>query len=102
MKIKKGDTVMAIVGKDKGKTGKVLRVFPREGKAIVERVAMIKKSMRKTRQDQQGGIVQMESPLAISNLALYCKSCTRPARVGVSTLSDGTKARICKKCKEMI
>jgi large subunit ribosomal protein L24 len=102
MKIKKGDTVMALAGKDRGKTGKVLRVFPQKQTVIVEGVNFVKKSMRKTRQDQQGGIVQRENPMRISNLAIFCKSCNRPTRVGLSILSDGTKSRFCRKCKEMV
>ena len=93
---------MALAGKDRGKTGKVLRVFPQKQTVIVEGVNFVKKCMRKTRQDQQGGIVQRENPMRISNLAIYCKSCNRPARVGLSILSDGTKSRFCRKCKEMI
>lgn len=102
VKIRKGDTVKALAGKDKGKTGKVLRVFPQKQTVIVEGVNFIKKAMRKTRQDQQGGIIQRENPMRISNIAVFCKSCNRATRIGISTLSDGTKSRFCKKCKEMI
>ncbi len=102
LKIRKGDTVTALSGKDKGKTGKVLRIFPQKGTAIVEGVNFVKKCMRKTRQDQQGGIIQRENPIRISKLAIQCKSCNRPTRIGLSLLSDGTKSRFCKKCKEMV
>lgn len=102
IRIKRGDVVMALVGKDRGKTGKVLKIFPQEGRVIVEGVNFVKKSMRKTRQDQQGGIIQRENPIVISNLALFCKSCNRPTRIGITVLSDGTKSRFCKKCKEML
>lgn len=101
-KIRKDDIVMALAGKDKGKTGKVLKVFPQSSRAIVEGINFVKKSMRKTRQDQQGGIIQRENPINISNLAIFCKSCSRSTRVGLSVLSDGTKSRFCKRCKEMI
>jgi large subunit ribosomal protein L24 len=101
-KLKKGDTVMALSGKDRGKTGKVLRILPFRAMAIVEGINLVKKSMRKTQQDQQGGIVERENPMRLSNLALYCKNCNKPTRVGVSKLSDGTKSRFCKKCKEMV
>ena len=102
-KIRKGDTVSTIAGRDKGKTGKVLRVFPLKGRALVESVNFTKKAMRKNRQDPQaGGIVQREAPIRISNLALFCKSCNKPTRVGISTLSDGTKSRFCKRCKELV
>lgn len=102
LKIRKNDTVMVITGKDKGKTGKVLKIFKVESRVIVEGVNFVKKHMRKRSQEQQGGIVQTESPIQISNLAIYCKSCTRPTRAGLTVLSDGTKSRFCKKCKEVI
>lgn len=102
-KIKKGDVVMALAGKDNGKTGKVLRIFPGEGKVVVEGVNFVKKAMRRTRQDQQqGGIVERENPMRLSNVALVCKSCNKPTRIGVSKLSDGSKSRFCKKCKEIV
>ncbi len=101
-KLKKNDTVIAIAGKDKGKSGKVLRILPGQSKAIVEGINMVKKSMRKRSQEQQGGIIQRENPMQISNLAILCKSCSKPTRVGISSLSDGSKSRFCKKCKEII
>lgn len=103
MKLKKGDTVVALSGRDRGKSGKILKVFPRKATVIVEGVNMVKKHMRRTRQDQQqGGIIHRESPMRISKLAILCKSCNKPARIGVSKLSDGSKSRFCKKCKEII
>ncbi len=102
IRLKKGDTVMALSGKDRGKTGKILKIFPRKSTAIVEGVNMVKKHMRRTRQDQQqGGIIERESPMRVNKLALLCKSCNRPTRIGVSKLSDGSKSRFCKKCKEI-
>ncbi|MDD5019490.1 MAG: 50S ribosomal protein L24 [Candidatus Omnitrophica bacterium] len=100
-KIRKGDTVAVITGKDKGKKGKVLRVLPEAGKVLVEGINFVKKHQRKTRQDQQeAGIVQVERPVYVSNLMVVCKNCQVPARVGFSILKDKTKARICKKCNE--
>ncbi|MBL7069532.1 MAG: 50S ribosomal protein L24 [Candidatus Omnitrophica bacterium] len=101
-RLRKGDTVITLAGKDKGKTGKILKIFPQEGRAVVEGVNFVKKHMRKTRQDQQGGIIERENPITISNIALFCKSCNRPTRIGATLLSDGSKSRFCKKCKEMI
>ena len=101
-KIRKGDTVMVLAGKDNGKKGKVLRVLPKKGRAIVEKVNFVKKHIKRRREDQQAGIVQVENPIQISNLALICKGCNRPTRVGYSRLADGTKSRFCKKCKEMV
>jgi large subunit ribosomal protein L24 len=101
-KIRKNDTVIVLAGKDRGKSGKVLKVFPGENRAVVEGVNFVKKHMRRTREDQQGGIIQKEALVAISNLAILCKGCNRPTRIGTKTLSDGTKSRYCKKCSEAI
>ena len=101
-KIKKNDTVKIITGKDKGKTGKVINVFPGNGRALVQGLNLVKKHARRTREDQQGGIIQKESPVDVSNLMVVCQKCGKPTRVGFSLLSDGTKTRICRKCKEII
>lgn len=101
-KIKKGDTVYILTGKDKGKTGKVLKVMLKNNKALVERINLAKKHMRRRSEEQQGGIVEIEKPLNISNLALHCKQCNRPTRVGFTVLKDGSKSRFCKKCQEVI
>jgi len=101
-KIRKGDLVQVIKGKDAGKRGKVLKVYPGQGRVIVEGVNFLKKHKRRTQQDQQGGIVSIEAPLAISNLMLVCKSCSKPVRVGFMVQQDGSKVRFCKSCKEVI
>lgn len=101
-KIKKSDIVYVLAGRDNGKTGKVFKVFPERGRALVEGINYVKKHARKTKQDQQGGIIQKESSIHLSNLALFCKTCNKPARIGVNVLADGTKSRFCKKCKEVI
>lgn len=101
-KIKKNDIVYVLAGRDAGKTGKVFRVYTKKGLALVEGVNYVKKHARKTKQDQQGGIVQKESSIHLSNLSLLCKTCNKPASVGVNILADGTRARYCKRCKEVI
>ncbi len=101
-KIKKNDTVKISTGKDKGKTGKVLTVFPDTERVLVQGLNLVKKHTRRTKEDQQGGVIQRESPIHVSNLMVVCQKCAKPTRVGFSTLSDGTKTRICKKCKELI
>jgi len=101
-KIKKSDTVYVLAGKDKGKTGRVFRVFPKKGRALVEGINYVKKHAKKSQQNQQGGIMQKESPIHLSNLALLCKTCNKFARVGINVLADGTKTRYCKRCKEVI
>ena len=100
--IKKDDTVKILAGKDKGKTGKVLKVFPDDNRAIVQGINFAIKHQRKTKQDDQGGIIHKESPINISNLAVVCKGCNRPVRVGMDILGDGSKVRYCKKCKEVL
>jgi len=101
-KIKKNDMVYVLAGKDRGKTGRVFRVYPSKGRALVEGINYVKKHARKSQADQKGGIIQKEMPLHLSNLALHCKNCNKSARVGISVLADGTKSRFCKRCKEAI
>jgi large subunit ribosomal protein L24 len=101
-KIKKGDTVQILKGKDRGKKGKVLEVLSEENRCLIQGLNMVKAFRRKTQQDQQGGVVSMEAPINISNVMLVCKSCNRPSRTGFTVLKDGTKTRICKACKEPI
>lgn len=101
-RIKKNDIVKILAGRDKGKTGKILTIFPKALKALVQGINMVKKHARKTQNDPQGGIIQKESPISLSNLMIVCQKCSKPTRVGFNTLSDGTKVRICKKCKEII
>jgi len=101
-KIRKNDVVYVLAGRDKGKTGKVFKVMPEKGRALVEGVNYVKKHTRKAKADQQGGIVQMESAIHISNIALFCKSCNKASHVGINILADGTRTRYCKRCKEAI
>jgi len=101
IKIRKNDTVAVLAGKDKGKTGKVLAVISAKNRAIVEGINFVKRHTRKTGQDKQGGVIQKEAAINISNLALFCKRCNRSAKVGVSVLQDETKSRFCKKCNEV-
>ena len=101
-KIRKGDTVQVIKGKDTGKKGKVIFMLLEGRRALVEGINLVKKHKRQTRQDQKGGIVSIEAPISTSNLMLFCKNCQKPSRVGFSVLSDKTKTRICKICKEAI
>ena len=102
MKIKKNDTVTVIAGKDRGKKGRVLQVFPDEGRVLVEAVQYRKVHRRPTRDNPKGGIVQMETRVAASNVMLVCPRCGKPARVGFTFLADGTKQRACKRCREIL
>lgn len=96
--IKKGDVVQVLKGKDRGKKGKVITVFVAAGKALVEGCNLAKKHRRQTRQDQKGGIVDIEVPVALANLGIVCKACDKPVRVGFKTAKDGAKERVCKRC----
>ncbi len=98
MKIKKGDKIIVISGKDKGKTGKVLNVFPVASKIIVEGVNIKKKHMRPKKEGQKGQIIQMPSLISVSNVKLVCTKCEKPTRVGYKFLENKNKIRICKKC----
>lgn len=100
--IKKDDKVMVIAGKEKGKTGKVLRILPKKDRAVVEKVNFIKRHMRPGAHSRQGGIVEKENPINISNLMVVCGKCTDPTRVGWRVLEDGSRVRYCKKCDEII
>jgi large subunit ribosomal protein L24 len=101
-RIKKNDTVMIVAGKDKGKSGKVLRVIPKREGAIVEKLNMVKRHMKPNQMNRQGGILEKEAPIDISNLMVICTKCTDPTRVGYRILEDDRKVRYCKKCKEVI
>ena len=98
LKIKKGDRVRVLTGKDRGKEGNVMRAMPATGKVIVDGVNIARKSQRPTRSTQQGGIIDKDMPIPVANVALICPNCGKPTRVGFKIYGDGTKVRICKKC----
>ena len=97
MHVKKGDKVRVLAGKDKGKEGVILRSFPSKQRVTVEKINMVKKAMRPTQQNPQGGIISMEAPLHVSNVMLVCSKCNKATRVN-REIRDGKKVRICKKC----
>ncbi|HXG79900.1 MAG TPA: 50S ribosomal protein L24 [Methyloceanibacter sp.] len=101
LKIKKGDHVVVITGKDKGKKGEVLKVLPDENRAIVKGVAMVRRHQRQTA-TQEGGIVAKEAPIHISNIALEDPKDGKPTRVGYKFLKDGRKVRYAKRSGEVI
>jgi len=100
--IRKGDFVIVLSGEDKGKRGKVLKVFPEEFKLIVEGVNIVKKHTRPTQKMPQGGTVTIEQPLHFSKVMLICPSCKQPTRVTRKEVSEGRSARVCNKCGEVI
>jgi len=101
MKVKKGDTVLIIAGKDKGKTGKVMRVLPKEAGVLVEGVNLKKKHVRPKRDGEKGQVVQISAVLDVSNVMIICPKCGKATRVGYKTEND-VKKRICKKCSQEI
>jgi large subunit ribosomal protein L24 len=99
--IKVNDTVAVIAGKEKGKKGRVLRVFPEAERVLVEKVNFIKRHTRPSQNNRQGGIVEKEGPLHASNLMLFCKKCNRPVRTRRLKGADGAKNRACARCGEL-
>lgn len=102
MQIRKNDSVMIIAGRERGKTGKVLRVIPDKDAAIIERVNLIKRHSRPKGPQQPGGIVEKEASIHASNLMIMCDKCNAPVRIGRKILADGKKIRICRRCGEAL
>ena len=102
MKIRKGDTVLVIAGKDRGKKGKVRFAYPKDERVLVEGINFIKKHSRVAGQARQAGIIEREAPINVSNLMLLCSKCNHPTRIGSRFLEGRKKARVCRVCKEVI
>lgn len=100
--VRRDDTVVVISGKDKGKTGKVLKVYPTTSKVLVEGAHIVTKHVKPSRENMQGGIVKQEAPMKSSKVMLYCTKCKSATRISKKLLEDGTKVRICKKCGEIL
>jgi large subunit ribosomal protein L24 len=100
--VRRGDLVGVIGGGERGKRGKVLRVLQDKGRVLIEHVNMIKKHQRPTQKLRQGGIIEREGPVHLSNVLLVCSRCDRPVRTGIKVLADGRKLRACKRCGEAI
>jgi large subunit ribosomal protein L24 len=103
VKVKRNDQVLVTTGKYRGVTAKVLKVFPGDRTAIVERVRLVKRHTRANPQRQvQGGILEREAPIPLANLKVICPECGKPARMGRTRLEDGKAARVCKNCNAVI
>lgn len=100
--IKRNDKVIVLTGKEKGKIGTILKVDAEKGRAIVEKINMVKRHSKPGGKKAQGGIIEKEAPIHISNLMLVCGKCAEPARMGRRILEDGSKVRVCKKCGEQL
>lgn len=102
MEIRKNDSVMVIAGKERGKTGKVLRVLPDKDRVIVERLNMVKRHSKPRGPQQPGGIVEKEAAIHASNIMIMCDKCNAPVRIGHKILNNDTKIRICRRCNEAL
>jgi len=100
--LKKDDKVKVLTGKDKGKIGKILEVNNKKGRVLVDNINIVKRHARPSAQNKQGGIIETEAPLHLSNVALLCNKCLAPVRVKMQILEDGKKTRVCRKCDEII
>ena len=102
LSIKKGDEVMVIAGNDKGKRGEVLKTFPKDNRVVVEGINIVHKHQRPTQDMPQGGILEHEGPIDISNVMLICNHCDQPSKIAKKVLDSGEKVRVCKNCEEIV
>jgi large subunit ribosomal protein L24 len=101
-KVRKNDMVMVIAGRDRGKTGKVLRVMPEAGRVVIERLNLVKRHTKPRGAGSPGGIVEKEAAIDISNVMVFCDRCNAPVRVGIKPAADGAKGRVCRRCGESL
>ena len=102
MRVKKGDQVLVISGDDRGKKGKILKMFPKRGRVVVEGINFIKRHTRPSQRVPQGGILQREAPIGLSNVMLICPKCGTPTRFRSKTIAEGKRYRSCIHCGEVI
>ncbi len=102
MHVHREDMVLVRTGKDRGKKGRVIRLFPKTETALVEKINLVKRHTRPNQQLPQGGILEKESPIHISNLQVVCTKCAKATRIAHKTLANGQKVRSCKKCGEIL
>lgn len=98
-RIRKDDKVIVIAGKEKGKTGKVIRVYPNMGRALVSGLNLLKRHVRPSKDIPQGGIIEKEAPINLSKIMIFCGKCDKGVRIGVKRLPDGSRMRFCRKCE---
>lgn len=102
MKIRQGDQVIVVAGKEKGKRGRIKRVILQENRVVIDGVNFVKKHRRPRGQMDQGGIIEFEAPIHVSNVMLVCPHCKKPVRVGHELLPEGEKVRVCRSCEEVL
>lgn len=100
--IRKNDMVMVMKGKERGKSGRVIRVYPKKRQLLIEKINFVKRHTRPTSQYKQGGIIEKEAPIAWDNVMLICSKCSKPVKVRHEIIGEGKKVRICKKCGEQL
>ena len=100
--IRKNDTVVVIAGREKGKRGKVLFVLPARERVIIEHLNMVKRHQRPTQKLRQGGIIEREASMHVSNVMLVCSKCDKATRVGMRVLADDRRARVCRRCGDIV
>ncbi|HYB89940.1 MAG TPA: 50S ribosomal protein L24 [Candidatus Binataceae bacterium] len=101
-KIKKNDLVMVVKGRDRGKTGKVLRVLPADGRLLIERLNVVKRHSKPRGAASPGGIVEKEAAIRIENVMFFCDRCNAPVRLAIKLGTDGARSRVCRRCGEAI
>ena len=99
-RIRKNDTVLVIAGKERGKTGKVLRVLGERNRVVIERLNMVKRSQKGRGPQQPGGVIEKEAAIHLSNVMIMCERCNAPTRIGGRRLDDGHRMRVCRRCHE--
>ncbi len=102
MKLQANDNVLITKGRERGKLGRIARVLTKQNKVVVEGMNISTRHQKPTGAFQQGGLIQKEMPIPAANVSLMCEHCSQPTKIGYTRLGDGTKARICKKCEEVI
>lgn len=102
MFVRKEDTVMVVAGKERGKTGKVIKVVPKKSRVFIERVNLVKRHSKPRSAQQPGGIVEKEASIHVSNVMIMCDPCNAPVRVGHKVLEDGEKVRVCRRCGQSV
>lgn len=102
LSIRRNDSVVVLAGKEKGKRGRVLKILTERNRALVEKLNMLKKHAKPGKANPQGGIIEKEGSIHLSNLLLYCEKCSRGVRTGMRLLKDGSKVRFCRRCEEVL
>ena len=100
LSVRKDDNVMVVAGKERGKTGKVIKVLPKKSRVFIERIHLVKRHTKPRSAQQPVGIVEKEASIHISNVMVMCEPCNAPVRIGYKVLADGQKTRVCRRCGE--